>query len=181
MKKEIHEQDVIRLLEGLNRQGTSYPPELQQKRREAFLALGVSALLPGAAPDQLAGQAAAPSTHAAHLPMTMGIKLTLGFLSAIIVGLSTYLGITLYENRDALRDLLRAGTPTMALISPSPYNLHGGLSTPTYAITGTPTATPSPTGTIIATVGNDDSRQGTPTKPGWHYGQTKTPKPKLRK
>ena len=179
MKKDLYDQDVIHLLEEWKEREVPYPSGLQDKRREAFLALGLSALPLGAGLAKAAGEATVQSTvHAASLPMTLGMKITLGFLSTLVVGLSSYLGITAYENRDALRDFLRGGTPTISLVYPSPYGIEPALATPAYLSTATPFATPSPTGTLIPTATNEEDPLATPTAPGLHLGQTKTPKPK---
>ena len=179
MKKDIREEDVIHLLERLKGQESAYPSALQEQRRAAFLALGVVSLPHGAGLGHIAGEAAAPTGQAASLPMTLGMKITLGLLSTAIVGLSTYLGMTVYENRDALRDLLHGGTPTIALISPPP-NPSGtpAFATPAFLSTGTPTGTPTPPGTLVSSTPEEINPVATPTKPGWHYGQTRTPKPK---
>lgn len=180
MKKDYQDQDVIRLLERLKERESAYPTGLQEKRREAYLALGASALTLHVGLDHVAGEALSQAGHAANLPMTLGMKLTLGFLSTAIVGLSTYLGITVYENRDALRDFLQGGSPTAVWVSPSPSPsiIQNQVSTPTFLSTSTPIATPSPTGTILPPEPGEAGPNATPTKPGWHYGQTKTPKPK---
>lgn len=182
MKKDFQDKDVIQLLERLKEREPAYPASLQEKRREAFLALGILALPHSASQAGGVGEIAGQTAHTASIPMTIGMKITLGFLASVIVGLSTYLGIFVYENRDALRDFLQGVSPTTVLVSPSPYFMETQLATPIFLSTATPTATPSPMGTILApnSGGADPNANttSTPTKPGWHYGQTKTPKPK---
>lgn len=178
MKNDSQDQNVIRLLERLKGQESSYPAGLQEKRREAFLDLGVSTLTLGAGLDHIAGEALPQAGSAANLPMTLGMKLTLGFLSTVIVGLSTYLGVTMYENRDAIRDFIQRSTPTLTLVSPSPDFMDNPIATPAYLSTATPSATPSPTGTLTSSEDGVTDPNATSTKPGWHFGQTKTPKPK---
>lgn len=173
MKNELQEQDVTRLLERIKERETSYPPEMQQKRREAFLALGAIGLS-GAGLGETAGGVAQTATA----PMTIGMKVTLGILSTMIVALSTYLGVALYENRDALRDLLQGGSPTAVLVSPPP-SVKTADATPDFLATGTPNQTATPTITPMPTLpGGENGYPVTATKPGWHYGQTKTPRPK---
>lgn len=183
-KKAFQEQDIIRLLNRWGKRGFVYPSKLQSKRRSAFLAAGASLLLHGAGKGggTSGGESLSATSHGAAVPMAAATKVTLGILSTVILGLSSYVGAIVYENRDAIRDFIRGEIPTLVQESPTPLPTGTAIFTPTL-ITETPT--PSPTGTlgiigITGTVENQDggaTPQSTPTKPGLHIGQTKTPKP----
>lgn len=177
MKKDMQDQEVIRLLKRWKEGELSYPAGLQEKRRDAFLAFGASLLTIEAGLD-LADKSIAQAGHAANLPMTLGMKLTLGFLSAVVVGISTYLGITVYENRDTLRDFLQGGMPTYTLTSLPIHPSGTSFLAPIAPTLGTPTPTATLPVTATPIIDESTNPQTTPTKPGLHLGQTKTPKPK---
>jgi hypothetical protein len=178
MKKEMREKEVIHLLERLKEQESSYPEELRRKRREAFLAMGLSAA-PHAGLAGLTGHAGAHAAHAGA-SMTLGMKVTLGILSTIILGMSTYLGVELYVNHETLLDWLAGGTPTQVWMTPTPI-MNGSnqlpTGTPFPSATLVPTLTATPTFASQTLSPSGDEVQGTPTRPGLHLGQTKTPRP----
>jgi hypothetical protein len=184
-KKAFQEQDIIRLLNRWGKRGYVYSPDLQSKRRSAFLAAGASLLLHGAGKgggSTSGGESLSAASHAAAVPMAAATKVTLGILSTVILGLSSYVGAIVYENRDVIRDFIRGEISTLVQESPTPLPTDTAIYTP---ILMTETPTPSPTGTleiigITGTVENQNggaTPQSTPTKPGLHLGQTKTPKP----
>lgn len=180
-RKELHDQDVIRLLERWGERTVAYPPSLQSKRRSAFLAAGASFLALGVSKAHSLAKSLSAGRHAAEAPMTVGMKITIGFLSTLILAVGTYLGVTIY---DELRVEDGTATPTAAIATSTPLPNDFGQATPS----GTLTATPSPTGTLSTVPTQGGGSTGapnatptsigpTPTKPGYHYGQTKTPKP----
>jgi hypothetical protein len=177
--KNYHDEDVIRLLKELKTRDSAYPAGLHEKRRTALLALVFSLHAGKAGLTKLAGTSAAHGSGAAA-PLTLGMKVTLTVLSTAIVGLSTYLGVTLYDNRDALRNLWGGGSPTPTLVSSAaPSGPQTSVSTPLPTATPIWTVTVTPTPVISATPeSNPNTVGGTPTKPGLRYGNTKTPRPK---
>jgi hypothetical protein len=178
-KKIFSEQDVIRLLNHWKERKYPYSSVLQSKRRSAFLAASASLLLYGA--GKAIGKSVSWAGHA-DVPMTIGMKITLGILTTAILAISTYLGLTYYEDIVTLIDQMQGdSTPTLVVPSPVPYSTEPNLGTISPTITGSPTSTI--TSTPIPAVstnggGNQPIATSTPTKPGNHYGQTKTPKPK---
>ncbi len=182
-KKIFFEQDIIRLLNHWKERKYPYPSDLQSKRRAAFLAVGTSLLLHGA--GEAIGKSVSWAGHA-DAPMTIGMKITLGILSTTIFAISTYLGLTYYEDIVTWIDRMQ-GEPTPSLVVPSPELNLGTISpTITGSPTGTVTSTPIPAETTNGggirptAIGTPTSPQpiSTSTKPGNTYGQTKTPKPK---
>jgi hypothetical protein len=182
-KKVINEQDVIRLLKRWGGRKYPYSADLQSKRRSAFLAVGASMLLAGAGKIGISGKSSSMAGHAAEIPMTIATKVTLGVLSTVILGLSSYLGVIVYENRDAIRDFIQGDIPTLVQESPVPSSTESPFITSTLLSSETPT--PTPTGTLLVTGtpegpnaqgGIATSAEPGPTKPGLHIGQTKTPK-----
>lgn len=189
--RPLRDEDLVALLGQLKHTDSEYPPGLQSKRREAFLAMiAVPTFIPGdvSAPAQQAAQVghAANAAHAAEAAMSVGMKVTLGVLSTVVVGLSAYVGGMVYDRRDAIADWLAGRTPTAVWEAPSPSDT-SAASTPEPSLTPlvptesvTPTfevsETPVPAGNPVTTVQPPVSP--TETHPGLHLGQTKTPRPK---
>jgi hypothetical protein len=188
----FHEQDVIRLLNRWKGREYPYPSDLQSKRRSAFLAAGASFLLHGA--GKAIGKSVSRAGHA-DAPMTIGMKITLGVLSTVILAQIAYLGLTYYKDIVAWINRMQGNpTPSLVVPSPVPYSTEPNLGTitPTFTVSPTATATPTPiptestnwwgiqpTATISTpTISIPTISIPTETNPGHHYGQTKTPKPK---
>jgi len=186
--KVFSERDVIRLLNHWKERKYPYSTVLQSKRRSAFLAAGASLLLHGA--GKAIGRPGSSAGHA-DVPMTIGMKITLGILTTAILAISTYLGLTYYEDIVTWIDQMQGGsTPTLVVPSPVPYSTEpNGTISPTITVSPTGTATPIPAESTSGgsnqpiVIGTPTSPAqptpiiNTPTKPGNHYGQTRTPKP----
>lgn len=198
--RELSEQDIIRLLGRWKERSYPYPAGMKEKRRSAFLA-AASALLAGGlagglAKATLAGKSISTSGggHAATAPMTAGMKVTLGILSTVIIAVSSYLGVVIYNERDTLIDFLFGkGTPTPIMVVPtnSASSPNGSAGTPTSSPTATPTPSVTMSPTFPPTTSPGQNFVASPTvapsatpippptstKPGLHVGQTRTPKP----
>jgi hypothetical protein len=190
--RELREQDIVNLLGRWKDRKYPYPSAMQEKRRAAFLA-SAAALLIGGLKAGLAAKSLSASAHGSAAPMTAGMKITLGILSTAIIGVSSYVGVILYNERDTLIDLLR-GEPTATLSIAAPTSASGGATAAsTPSLTATPTPTTSATALSEATPTQNNYQPvasstplppatltkpvATSTKPGLHVGQTKTPKP----
>lgn len=189
-RKELSEQDIIRLFDRWKGRNYPYSSALQSKRRTAFLAAG-AALLSGIGKAALAGKAGAAgksmfaASHAAGVPMTVGTKIILGVLSAAILALGSYVGVIIYEEQETRREILQGGvTATPAMVIPTPPASDLELSSPPTLQTGAAasavTGTPMPTGTAAGPDAPDTANPN-PTKPGRRVGHTprpqRTPKP----
>ncbi len=186
--RNLKDQDVIKLLSRLKTSEAKYPPDLLSKRRAGFMA-GIAALLGGSVAGGGGGgaggtaSAAGSGGHAgtAMAGMSQVDKLIIALEVVVLTGMTSYLGVTAYENRDYLKSLLFPTTPTVAQAAPPVFP----LSTESTASLLPTIGTPTPTGTLDTTMTaaeTDESAsqpEETPqpdnTVPGLHLGQTKNP------
>ena len=177
-KRELQQQDIIHLLKRWKEGDRHYPERLKEKRRAEFLAL-LPVFHPHSKPSGQAGHAG----HSANLPMSLPMQILLGALSVAILILGAVAGNTIVQNWDTLVNYLQGGiAPTAS--STHPTALHS--PSPSDQLTATPLATGTPSPTLPASAlttappppDAGATSQASPTNPGNHYGQTKTPHPK---
>ncbi len=183
-KRNLNDQDVISLLSRLKASDAKYPPDLLSKRRAGFMA-GIVTLLGGTAASGHGGgaggaaSAGGSSSHAgaAIVGVSQIDKLVIALEVIVLTGMTAYLGVTAYDNRDYLKNLLFPGTPTAVQVAPSIEPTASLIS----AITGTPTPTETleltitSTGTGESISQPEETPQPGDTGSGLHLGQTKNP------
>lgn len=149
--------EIIEHLRRLKASGADYPVEPLNKRRASFLKKvnGFALFAP------FAGLSKGRFHFLSHLT-GKGVEAVLVSLLAVGAGLGVYL------SRDQIKDWLTPQT--------SPPAVTLSTSTPTLTLTLTPTLTPTPTETLLPE-GPTSTKKPIPTDQGYHYGQTKTPKP----
>jgi len=189
------ESNIQKLLKNLSADKKSYPKDMLDTRRAAYLAQVTSVAGSGLHPKKGNGRGQGSSPHSAA-PMTPLMKVVLVALVAANVALASYMAIYAYENWDRVQVLL-SGKPTLSEASPVPPEIFNQApeleATPEIAATPegtiTPGSTPAPTSLSEGDPqpsGNDtsDSPQvdssepdSTPEpngkdQPGKHLGQT---------
>ena len=190
--RPLNDQDIVDLLDDLNHsQQTTYPVDLQKKRRATFLAqaVGIAAV-----------QAVRPETPTLQTPAAGGGPAQLGelrwfaarweglLITGAFIVLVAELAFGLYTFRDQIRDWLNPPTATIIAPAPAVQPAQPGSPARTARPTSTSLASPSPTllptGTLLAPI-QDPQASATfiPILPsatardGLHLGNTKTPKP----
>ena len=179
------ERNIQKLLKNLSADKKSYPKELLDSRRAAYLAQVTSVAGSGPRPKKGNGKGQGSSPHSAA-PMTPLMKVVLTALVAGNVALATYMAAYVYENWDRVQALL-SGRPVLSEASPVPPEVLNQApeleTTPEIAVppeeTVVPGSTPAPTSLSDdhQPSGNDspDSPQVStpePDQPGKHLGQT---------
>jgi len=151
------DEKIIEHLRTLKHAGKNYPVDIFKKRRASFRKETSGLILAGPGAGLLKGR----FHFLAQIP-AKSLEIILVSVLVAEVGLSAYL------NRDQIKNWFGVETSTPTVIH--------SIYTHQPTLTGTPTATLTPTETrtkLFAT----PTRKTSPTNPGWHYGQTKTPKP----
>lgn len=147
------DEEIIQHLKALSQTSAEYPANSLKKRRKSFRkeARGLLIAVP------LAGFLKSPLSFLTQVPAK-----TLEF---VLVGvLLAEVGLSAYVFRDQIRDWLSTETSTPVILQST--------------WTPQPTQTETPTPTQTATLPVPTSTQKTPpTNQGFHFGQTKTPKP----
>jgi len=189
-KKSLSPNEMIALLGLLKGKSVQYPPELLAARRADFAAqvknanLPTTSKTPGAQQTSGVQQMWGVSAHA----LESALQYVLAGMVVLLVGAAAY------SFRDELRDLFSGDVPTEVQIvdtaPPTPPAL-----TEEVADTETPSPTPD---LVVGTpepnqeqpssaqeqptlVGQEQPPEATPTKPGLHLGQTKTPQENKKK
>lgn len=148
------DEELIQKLKRLQQYGSPYPPELLRKRQRNFRKnLRNMMVVP-----PFIGFFKNPVNYLTHLPAKAVEGLLIGTLVATTAG-------SAYLLRHQIADWLTPDpTPTLTVIT----------STPVSSQTPTTTLTSSPTPTLLP---SEATEKPHPTDQGYHYGQTKTPKP----
>jgi len=181
-KRISKDEEIIQLLKKMKNAESDYPADLLKNQRSAFLSAATGLSLVAPSLGLLKGRL--------HFLSHISAK-TLEVILISTLMVTTILDVYLY--RDEIANWFKSQNPT-PITSYSTLNIQPNLiSTATRTQTITPT--PTTTGTIFftqatientpaiikntpATIQNTPTTiQYTPTKPGYHYGQTKTPKP----
>ncbi len=148
--RQDQDDEIIRLLGQMRDTGPEYPSSLFSKRRAAVMA-AFAALNLGAATAGLSLLA-----HLVKIIKGMGMieKIILAVEVTAVTGLTAYGAATAYVYRNEIRQVIESNlgistnTPFPSLVAPSSGG-SGGASATEFAGTGTPSATPSPTGTLL--------------------------------
>ena len=182
------ERNIQKLLKKLSADKKSYPKELLDSRRAAYLAQVTSVAGSGPRPKKGNGKGQGGSPHSAA-PMTPLMKVVLTALVAANVALATFMAVYVYENWDRVQALL-SGRPVLSETSPVPPEVLNQApeldNTPEIAAppdeTVAPGSTPEPTSLSddpqpSENDSSDSPQVGTPEpegedKPGKHLGQT---------
>ena len=182
------ESNIQKLLKNLSADKKSYPKDMLDTRRAAYLAQVTSVAGSGLLPKKGNGRGQGSSPHSAA-PMTPLMKVVLVALVAANVALASYMAIYAYENWDRVQALLSV-RPTLSEASPVPPEIFNQApeleATPEIAIppeeTVVPDSTPAPPSLSDdpQPSGNDSSdspQVSTPEpdgkdQPGKHLGQT---------
>jgi hypothetical protein len=193
--KNLKDKDIINLLSRLKAAGPEYPDDLLSKRRAAFIAAGAAVLGGGAGGAASGGGGGAASAggsgHAgtAMAGMSQIDKFVIALEVIVLTGMTSYLAVTAYVNRDYLKNLLFPSTPTAAMVQPVSTNITGSPEStasliPTDTGTPTPTLTPEDTPTAVFGANNTPQPEYQPppssTNPGLHLGQTPHPTKKSK-
>jgi hypothetical protein len=169
------EKNIQKLLKNLSADKKSYPKDLLDARRAAYLARVTSVVSSGPHPKKGNGKGQGGAPHAAA-PMTPLMKVVLTALIAANVALATYMAIYVYEHWDEVQALL-SGRPSLSETFPVPPEIPTQApeleTTPEIAIppegTVAPDATPEPTSLSDdpqpSGNGSADSPQGESSKP----------------
>jgi hypothetical protein len=157
---DLHSPQDYEIVERLRRLKTSradYPVEPLKKRRASFMKKvnGFALFAPFASLSKGRFQ------FLSHLS-AKGAEVVLVSLLAVGAGMGVYL------SRDQIKDWLTPQTSTPAITL--------STSRPTLTPTLTPTFAPTPTETLLPE-SPTSTKKPIPTDQGYHYGQTKTPKP----
>ncbi len=147
--RQDQDDEIIRLLGQMRDTGPEYPSSLFSKRRAAVMA-AFAALNLGAATAGLSLLA-----HLVKIIKGMGMieKIILAVEVTAVTGLTAYGAATAYVYRNEIRQAIESNlgistnTPFPSLVAPSSGG--GGASATEFVGTGTPSSTPSPTGTLL--------------------------------
>lgn len=175
--------EIVELLGRLKETGPEYPPRLYAARRAAVIAALAALPIGGALAVGLFAKLAGVVKS-----MSVVDKIVLALELTAITGVTALGAATAYVYRDQLKTMLFPPKPTTTIGTLAPLS----TSSPEPALPvfgGTPSETPTPTGTIYLTDTNlppGDQQpaetqappvKATPTNPGNHYGQTEQPPP----
>ena len=192
--QNYQEQEIIGLLSKLKSATPEYPRDKLGNRRAAFLASIPLAALGGTVATHIAAKSAEGFFKSIAAQTD---KIILAVQLIIVTGLASYVGVTAYEHRDELKNLLFPPPAATSVITEPPPVVETATPQGTVTITATPTGTlalneqldPQATDvTGVATVAQPPTvlpptippqpTEPPPTdRPGLHLGQTKTPQP----
>ena len=162
--RQDQDDEIIRLLGQLRDTGPEYPSSLFSKRRAAVMA-AFAALNLGAAAAGLSLLA-----HLVKIIKAMGVveKIILGVEVAAVTGLTAYGAATAYVYRNEIRQVIESNlgiqtnTPFPSLAPP--VGGSGGSSATEPVAIGTPSVTPTPTGTFFYVAPTQGSGNPVPTQ-----------------
>lgn len=151
------DEEIIARLRKLKSAEKDYPAGALKRRRTAFHRQTSGMLMAGSLVGFLKGRARILS----QIPVYGAEIILVGTLVA-----ATGLGV--YYFRDEIKDWMNpmTATPVTSVSTLTPQ--------PSLTTSPTPSLTPTPTATLFLASPTDKDN---PTDQGWHYGQTRTPKP----